>query len=194
MNKLLLSTALIAAFGAAALAPQTARATTNNSVSNGSPDGTISITGTVIGQTCKVDGNAAGTADAVSVQMPDVLTSQLTTVGATAGEKKFSIKVTGCDTALSSVHTYFTGTNINAGGRLSNSSSAGNASGVDVQLLNSDSSVIALNLADGSQNSQTVSLTSGDATLDYSARYYATSTSVGAGSVNTSVAFTMVYE
>lgn len=193
MNKLLLSAALVATFGAVALAPQAARAATNNPVSNPPTDGTINITGTVIAQTCKVDGKSAGTADTKTVSLPDVLTSQLAATGDTAGDTPFSIAVTDCDSALSTVHTYFTGSNIATDGRLSNGT-AGTATGVEVQLLNSDNSAIALNSADGSQNSEVVNLNSGDATLDYTARYYASSNTVGAGSVNTSVAFTMVYE
>lgn len=193
INKLLLSTALIAAFGAAALAPQTARATTNNSVSNGSPDGTITITGQVIAQTCKVDGASAGSTDTKTVPLPDVLSSQLAATGDTAGDTGFSIAVTGCDLALSNVHTYFTGSNIATDGRLSNGT-AGSATGVEVQLLNKDGSAIALHSADGSQSSEVVTLASGAATLEYTARYYASSNTVGAGSVNTSVAFTMVYQ
>ena len=193
MNKLLLTSALAVAFGAAALAPQAARAATNNPVSNNGTDGTITITGQVIAQTCKVDGNSAGTPDAVSVQLPDVLTSQLAASGQVAGNKPFSIKVTGCDNALTSVQTYFSGSNINQGdGRLN--TTTGSASNVEVELLNSSSAPMTLNGADATaQNSPSVNLTNGAATLNYSAQYYATGQS-GAGSVNTSVAFTMVYQ
>ncbi|MGY3041237.1 major type 1 subunit fimbrin (pilin) [Rhodanobacter sp. TND4EL1] len=193
MKKTLLSTALVAVMAAAGFAPQSAGAATNNPVSNNPTDGTISISGQVIAQTCKVDGQSAGTADAKTVNLPDVLTSQLSTVGATAGDKPFSIAVTGCDAALSNVHTYFTGTNIDpTSGRLTNAT--GNATGVQVQLLNGDNTIIALNSADGSQNSKSVNLVTGAATLNYKARYYASSATVGAGSVTTSVAFTMVYQ
>jgi major type 1 subunit fimbrin (pilin) len=190
MNKLLLASALAVAFGAAAF---TASAATNNPVSNNGTDGTIQINGTVIAQTCKVDGKSAGSADAKTVTLPDVLTSQLASPGQTAGDTPFSIAVTGCDAALSSVHTYFTGTHINTtNGRLDNAT--GTATNVQVQLLNNDNSVISLNGADGSQSSETVNLTSGNATLDYKARYYANGAAAGAGSVATSVAFTMVYQ
>lgn len=193
MKKTLLSTALVAVMATAGLAPQSVRAATNNPVSNGATDGTITITGQVIAQTCKVDGKSAGTADAKTVFLPDVLTSQLATLGATAGEKPFSIAVTGCDASLSSVRTYFTGTNIDStNGRLN--TATGNAAGVQVQLINGDGSIIALNGADAAQNSKVVTLTSGAATLDYKARYYANAATVGAGAVSTNVAFTMIYQ
>jgi major type 1 subunit fimbrin (pilin) len=193
MNKLLLTSALAVAFGAAALAPQAARAATNNPVSNNGTDGTITITGKVIAQTCKVDGNSAGTPDAISVQLPDVLTSQLASSGQVTGAKPFSIEVTGCDSALTSVQTYFSGSNIDQNtGRLTNQGSAG---AVDVQLLNSNSQPMTLNGADATaQGSLPVNLdANGAATLKYSAQYYATGQS-SAGDVNTSVAFTMVYQ
>lgn len=191
MSKRLLSAALAAVLGVAAFAPAT-RAATNNPVSNGVADGTITITGTVIPQTCKVDGNAAGTPDNISVQLPDVLTSQLASAGAVAGNKPFSITVSGCDSALTSVQTYFTGSNIDASGRLNNLGSAGN---VQVELLNSNSDPMALDGADATaQGSLPVNLDgTGGATLNYSAQYYATGQS-SAGDVNTSVAFTMVYQ
>lgn len=193
MSKRLLSTAVAAVIATAAFAPQATRAATNNPVSNPGTDGTITITGTVVAQTCKVDGNSAGTPDAVSVQLPDVLTSQLASSGQVAGNKPFSIAVTGCDSALTSVQTYFSGANIDTGnGRLNNLGSAGN---VEVQLLNSNAQPMALNGADATaQGSLPVNLdATGAATLNYSAQYYATGQS-SAGDVNTSVAFTMVYQ
>ncbi|UGB38298.1 fimbrial protein [Frateuria soli] len=189
MSKRLLSAALIAGLGLAF----GANAATANSVSNSSPDGSITITGTVVGQTCKVDGKSAGTADAISVALPTVLTSNLASAGATAGQKQFSIGITGCDAALSTVQTYFSGTNIDTTtGNLSNNGSAAN---VQVQLLNADASAINLGGADASaQNSQTANLdATGSATLDYTAQYIAQGGAAGSGDVNTSVQFTMVY-
>ena len=58
MNKLLLSAALVAAFGAAALAPQSAMAV----------DGTITVTGTVNASTCKING--ANSPAAINVTLP----------------------------------------------------------------------------------------------------------------------------
>jgi len=90
------------------------------------------------------------------------------------------------------VQTYFTGSNIDASGRLNNLGSAGN---VQVELLNSNSDPMALDGADATaQGSLPVNLDgTGGATLNYSAQYYATGQS-SAGDVNTSVAFTMVYQ
>jgi P pilus assembly protein, pilin FimA len=188
MNKTLLSAALIAGFGFAAFAPQTARAATQNPT----PDGTITITGQVVAQTCKVDGNSYGTSDNVAVTLPSVLTTQLASSGQVAQKTPFAINVTGCDPALSNVQTFFSGTNIDT--TTGNLSNTGSASNVQVQLLNSTSAAMTLNGASAiAQNSPVVTLSSGAATLNYYAQYYATG-ATGAGAVNTSVAFTLIYQ
>ena len=50
------------------------------------PDGTITVNGQVVAQTCQVDGKAFGTADNKVVNLPNVLTTALTTSGNTAGD------------------------------------------------------------------------------------------------------------
>jgi major type 1 subunit fimbrin (pilin) len=183
MNKTLLSAALIAGFGVAAFAPQSAKAAAT--------DGTITITGKVVAQTCKVDGNAFGTSDAVAVSLPLVLAPVLTTSGAVAGKTSFQMAVTGCDASLSTVQAFFSGTNIDpTSGNLTN---VGTATKVQVQLLNSSSVVMPLNGATAAlQQSPVVALSAGGATLQYFAQYISTGGST-AGTVTTSVAFTMNY-
>ncbi|WP_329742282.1 fimbrial protein [Dyella sp. A6] len=190
MNKTLLSTTLAAfaiASGMLAYSPM-ARA-----VQNSSPDGTITFNGLVVANTCTVNANGSGSTGG-TVTLPTVYTSSLAAAGATAGDTAFNISVSGCDKNLSNVTTYWSGTNVNTNGRLTNLASSNN---VDVQLLNSgdtSSDVINLNGAQGSQNSKTVNLDStGAATLNYYARYYATAAATS-GKVNTSVSFTMVYQ
>jgi major type 1 subunit fimbrin (pilin) len=195
MKKTILTTALLTAFGVAAIASQGAiAATLPNSVSNSGPDGTITITGTVIAQTCLVDGNAAGTSDAKTVTLADVLTSDFGAVGSVAAPKPFSIAITGCNAALSSVQAFFTGANIDTTtGNLTNTAASG--SNVEVQLLNASGVAMSLKGANATaQNSQSVNLTGGAATLNYSAQYIATAAATSAGGVNTAVNFTLIYQ
>ena len=70
MNKTLLSTALVAILAAAGFAP-TAQAV----------DGTINITGQVVGQTCQVENTAYGTQATKSVTLPLVLAPVLGAAG-----------------------------------------------------------------------------------------------------------------
>ena len=179
LNKSLLTSAQIAAFAVAAVAPQAAHAV----------DGTINITGTINSSTCKING--ANSPAAVNVVLPTVSTTALTAAGAVAGRTAFSIALTGCG-ALTKATTFFEpGPTVLADGNLKNAT--GSATGVEVQLLNNDFSAIALNGATTAQNSQTVNLTGGNGTLGYYAQYFANA-AVGAGSVSTSVQFSMIYQ
>lgn len=189
MNKTLLSAALIAGFGIAAFAPQTARA---------AADGTITITGQVVAQTCTVDTNAFGTPDLKTVALPLVLAPALSTVGNVAGLTAFNIVLAGCDSSLTSAQTFFSGGNIDA--TTGNLSNPAGATGVEVQLLdNNTASPTVMLLNQGTptaQKSSVVNLAASGgtkgATLKYSAQYVATGP-VTAGAVSSTVQFTMVY-
>lgn len=185
MNKTLLSAVLIAGFGVAALAPQAANAV----------DGTITINGTIVSNTCKV---GTGSPNNFTVTLPTVSTSAFTAAGNVAGATAFSIAVTGC-TSSTKVTTYFEpGTTVDiATGNLINS---GTATNVEAQLLNGAGgslaafSAIKLGAAAASQNSSQYTLTSGAATLNYYAQYYATGAAVGAGTYASTVNYTMTYQ
>lgn len=176
MNKLLISAALIAGFAIAGTASAV--------------DGTITITGAVNTSTCKING--ANSPAAIAVTLPTVSTTALNAAAAVAGRTPFSIALTGCG-ALTKATTFFEpGPTVQTDGNLKNAT--GSATGVEVQLLNgADFSAIALNSASGSQNSTQATLTGGAGTLNYYAQYYATA-AAGAGSVATSVQFSMIYQ
>ena len=180
MNKLLLSAALVASVGVAALAPRTASAV----------DGTININGNINSSTCKING--ANSPAAITVQLPTVSTTSLNAAATVAGRTPFSIALSNCG-ALTKATTFFEpGPTINTlDGNLKNAT--GTATGVEVQLLNGDFSTINLSAAQTSQNSAQATLTGSAATLNYYAQYYATA-AAGAGSVGTSVQFTMIYQ
>jgi major type 1 subunit fimbrin (pilin) len=191
MNKTLLSAALIAGFGVAALAPQAARAV----------DGTVSITGTITAGTCVV-GTGSPYTDAVV--LPTVQTTALTgAVGTIAGSTPFSIGVTGCAvTAGHTLTTYFEPANANVDTTTHSLKNTGTATGVEVELLNGAGaasggaalSQILLGNPAATQNSGSYTVSaSGGATLNYYAQYYASAATVAAGSVSTSETFTMIY-
>ena len=177
--KNVLATALIAALGFAALAPNQASAA----------DGTINITGSVNASTCKING--ANSPATVNVTLPTVSTTSLSAAGTTAGRTAFALALSNCG-SLTKAQTFFEpGPTIMADGNLKNAS--GTATGVEVQLLNSDFSAINLAGTASTQNSQQVALTSGTGNLNYYAQYFATA-AAGAGNVTTSVQFTMLYQ
>jgi major type 1 subunit fimbrin (pilin) len=181
MNKTLLSAALIAGFGVAAFAPQTAHAV----------DGTITFNGKITASTCTI--NAPGGAS-FAVTLPTVATTALSTVGAVAGTTPFALTLTACTFATAgNVSTYFepSAANILADGNLKNTATS---NGVEVRLLNSTSTPLALNGVSGSQNASTAAVTTSStgATLNYFAQYFAAS-AVTAGTVTAQVTYSVTY-
>lgn len=154
------------------------------------PDGTVTITGKVVDQTCTV----GGTAGNYTVVLPTVGKSTLATAGTTNGDTKFTINLTNCPTGNVGVYYDNTNANINAGGRLNNTVTTGGATNVNVQLLNSAKTVIDLTKDRSGQNLVTanVATANGSANIDFFARYYATGTAT-AGDVSTTATYYVVY-
>lgn len=181
MNKLLLTSALVAAFGAAALAPQAARAS----------DGTITFNGKVTASTCTIGVNGGGASNGVT--LPTVATSALSAAGTVAAATPFSVTLTACTFGTAgNVGLYFEpGANTMADGNLKNTAATNN---VEIQLLNGTQGVMTLNSASGSQNGTTaaVTTTATSATLNYYAQYYATAAAT-AGTVASTVTYSVVY-
>lgn len=183
MNKTLLFAAIAAAVSVGAI-PTTAAAS----------DGQINFTGTVLAQTCTVNGNATGNPVVGNLALPDVQAATLVSSGAIAGATPFTIVINGCDSALSTVATQFSGSNIDsATGNLKNTA-AGGATNVQLQLLNSDKTVINLRGATAAaQGSKSAALVAGAATLAYIAQYRSLG-NASAGAVASNVQFTMIYQ
>lgn len=134
----------------------------------------------------------------IPVTLPGVPASSLSTAGQVNGRTAFHISVTGCPASVSSITTYFYGGNVDtATGNLINKGSAAN---VEVQLLNgpggSAAALSTIDLAGAqatAQNSSVFNVSGGSATLNYYAQYIASGGAATAGSVSTSVTFTIAY-
>lgn len=178
MKKILVSAALAAILGTAAF-------------SASAVDGTINITGNINASTCKIGGAASPAT--IAVNLPTVSTTSLNGTGTVAGRTPFSIALSGCGSLTKATTFFEPGPTVMADGNLKNVS--GTATNVEVQLLNSDFTTIALNAASGAQGSNQAALTGGNGTLNYYAQYFATAAAgAGAGTVSTSVQFTMLYQ
>ncbi|MCC3345098.1 fimbrial protein [Psychrobacter sanguinis] len=150
-------------------------------------EGQINITGQITDRTCKVDNK---TTQDYSVVLPTVSTSSLAAAGQTAGRTPFTINLTDCSEGK--VATYFEpGSTVDYdSGRLKNVN--GSAKNVQVQLLGDNNQVIQV-LAGPQENSQEVSVAAGgSAALNYYAEYYAQAQTT-AGTVDTSVKYTIIY-
>ena len=174
--------------------------------------GTITFHGMVSNNTCqvsldqKIDQNGNDfdvTLDTVFVR--DFATALGTT--STLGEKKFTLSLTGCDTATakraSAQFSSWAGSSSTEGGLLVPPSNAqGSAKNVNLVLSNDGNSATDQIKIDQTNNTQkaTIDATSGAGNLYYRVAYTqgqgwnATSNPVSAGTVQAQVAFTMIYE
>ncbi|MEX3936823.1 fimbrial protein [Paraburkholderia phymatum] len=158
-------------------------------------DGTITISGNIVPQTCVPSGNGQG--KDFTVTLPTVQVSALATDGATAGRTPFNIALTGCTPNIagaSNAGVYFEpGATVDTTtGQLINAT--GTATKVEVGLLNDDYSKINLGQGATSQNVKMVSISSGSATLNYYAQYVAKGGAAGAGTVQTTSLYTIIYQ
>jgi type 1 fimbria pilin len=136
----------------------------------------------------------------LSVILPTVQASALSSGGQVTGRTAFSIELAGCPSGVTSVASYFSSPHIDTStGNLKNTGS-GAATNVEIQLLNGSGSSATpfsrINLAGASlaaQNSGIYGVAGGAATLNYYAQYVANGGSAGVGSVNSSVMYTITY-
>lgn len=157
-------------------------------------DGTITINGKITDTTCTVsvdNGSASAT-----VTLPTISATALPSANATAGTTPFNISLKDCSGTALKASTYFEAGAFTdaATGRLNIDTAAGAASNVQVQLLNANREAIIAGASQAAgQNDIAVDISSGSATLNYFAQYYATG-AVGAGAVTTQVDYTITYE
>jgi len=195
MKKTLFSAALAATFGLVAMQASAS-------------DGQITFTGNITDSTCVVIGGAGtdGATGNVTVTLPTVSSGAFAAAGATAGDTPFSLivkdngggkcadgtKVTlHFDGATAPATGGFTGTMVDsASGRLNNLTGTGQATNVQVGVY--DNTGAAINMWT-SANSPQATVSGGQATLNYVAKYYATAAAPGAGAVKTAVMYSLQY-
>ncbi len=159
-------------------------------------DGTISFTGKVVAQTCRI---TTGNNGNFTVTLPTVSQTALTNEGSTTGLTPFSISLTGCTTGQngsSNVKAFFEpGANTDFNTNKLKNASSGGAQNVQIQLLNNDgTTAIQLGKDFAGQDVHSEAINSnGEATLRYMAQYYATGKAT-VGDVTSSVNYTIAYE
>ncbi len=159
-------------------------------------DGTITFNGKVTGQTCTINGNGNGPGVTnFTVQLPTVSATTLNTAGNVAGQTPFNIALTNCTPTSGNVHTFFEAgptTDATTGNLILE---AGGAQNVQIRLLNGGTAntPIKAGFTDAAQNSQSVPITNGAATLWYYAQYFATGAATP-GVANSSVMYSIAYE
>jgi major type 1 subunit fimbrin (pilin) len=151
-------------------------------------DGTITFKGAVTANTCTVKVNEGAATNTVT--LPTVTAGQLAASGDTAMPTEVRIALSACTTGLTSTRAFFeAGPNVTAATH--NLKNNGTATNVEVQLLTPASTVI--KIGDTSQRSAAgTTLTDGAAVMTYQAQYYATAAAT-AGTVDTSVTYSIDY-
>lgn len=171
---------LALATAAAALSPMVASAS----------DGTITFQGAVKATTCAVTAPSSFT-----VTLPTVSVGTLASSGAVAGATRFAIAISGCSGSETQANAFFeAGSTVDAiTGRLKNATGSGRATNVDLQLTTAAGTPIDLSKASGAQYTpQTGNIVSNAATLEYAVRYYSLG-GASAGTVESSVTYSVVY-
>lgn len=159
--------------------------------------GTVHFEGEVVNAACAVD---AGSVDQ-TVQLGQVKASTLAATGDTSGAVGFNIQLDDCDTTVATTAAIafagVTATSSASGTSTSfpnvlalQSSAAGSATNVGIQIL--DSTGAALNL-DGASFSTAKTLINGTNTLPFQARYYALDAAT-AGTANADATFQVQYQ
>jgi len=154
-------------------------------------DGTITFTGSVTPSTCVISGNGGG--QNFNVALQPVSAKSFQADGDFAMRTPFNIALSNCSPDSGSISLYFepSASVDTTTGQLKNVN--GTATNVEIGLLNADYSAIKLGAASGAQNSQTATLSSGAATLNYYAQYVRQGGVPTTGSVSTSTMYTIVY-
>lgn len=173
-------TVLVSMLSLAALVPVLAQAA----------DGTVNFNGEVVGQTCVINGGTPN----LSVTLPKVSTSALATAGATAGTSPNVIfNLTAC--SAGNVRAFFeAGPNVDqTTGRLKIATGSGQATNVQIGLLNTDGTKVTMGAASGAQGTTYVPISGGAATLTYMSQYVATAAATS-GKTTTSVTYSIEYQ
>ncbi|SAL01187.1 fimbrial protein [Caballeronia calidae] len=154
--------------------------------------GLLTINGELTAQTCDVSGEGQG--NNFTVTLPTLSAAAFQSAGKSGGSTGFKIALTNCMPDTGNVRTFWEyGVNTLADGNLKNN---GTATNIEVQLVdfNGGATVMDVSKSDGSQNSKTVAIASGTASLQYAAQYYTPAGGATPGSVTTNVTYSMSYQ
>ncbi|MFP9230232.1 type 1 fimbrial major subunit FimA [Pectobacterium cacticida] len=152
--------------------------------------GTVHFKGEIVNAACAVD---AGSVDQ-TVQLGQVRSAKLATAGSTSTAVGFNIQLNDCDTTVATkASVAFSGTSIDATNTsvlALQSSAAGGATNVGVQILDSTGTPLVL---DGATFGAKTTLNDGTNTIPFQARYYAIGAAT-AGTANADATFKVQYE
>lgn len=147
--------------------------------------GTINFTGKVVDASCTVSTGSS----TQTITMEPVSTTRLKVVGDTANPTDVPIVLEECNTNTSNtVQVLFSGNSVSGDSTVLSLTDNGNsAKQVGIKLYDSENNEIKLD-----EMTSPFSLTTGETTLNFTAKYYALG-QAEAGDVNATATFTMIY-
>lgn len=152
--------------------------------------GTVHFKGEIVNAACAVD---AGSIDQ-TVQLGQVRSAKLATEGSTSSAVGFNIQLDDCDTTVATKAAIaFSGAAVDAANPTVlalQSSAAGGATNVGVQILDQTGTALAL---DGGTFSSPTTLSDGTNIIPFQARYFATGVAT-AGTANADATFKVQYQ
>lgn len=153
-------------------------------------DGKINFTGEILDAACTVDIGAGNT---MTVDLGKINKSIFDKTGATSAPTAFVLTLKDCPVAITSAAINFDGTALDGDSDIlaltEGTTEAPSATGIGIQILDDDNSVVAL--AKASKGYDLEASTANK--LNFSARYVANSDTVVAGSADSAVSFTINY-
>ncbi|WP_273908116.1 type 1 fimbrial major subunit FimA [Enterobacter bugandensis] len=183
-------TILMSAMAALSITSATAFAETTGATTTTVSGGTVHFKGEIVNAACSVDSNSSEQ----TVNLGQIRSAKLNKAGATSSLVGFNIELGDCDTSVSSkASVAFSGPTIdtaNPNVLALQSSSAGGASNVGVQILDKTGTPLAL---DGTAFSAATTLNDGKNVIPFQARYYATGVAT-AGTANADATFKVQYQ
>jgi major type 1 subunit fimbrin (pilin) len=154
----------------------------------GSGSGTIEFKGEITGQTCDIDvggsgvlKSQAGPATTIAITLDKIGVNAFSAVGSVAGNKDFQIKLTNCGAAATTAKLAFDS---------ALPAPQGTASGVTFVLLNAGAEIDVSHARDVA----TTTISGGEGVFALMAAYKSTSETIKAGTLSTSVPFTLSYQ
>ncbi|MDA8480759.1 type 1 fimbrial major subunit FimA [Citrobacter sp. Awk 4] len=151
--------------------------------------GTVHFVGEVVNAACAVNADSVDQ----TIQLGQVRSASLATAGQTSPSVGFNIRLSDCDTTVSTqASVAFTGTAMpaNADVLALQSSAAGSATNVGIQILDRTSTPLSLN---GTTFSANTTLIDGTNVIPFQARYFATGAATP-GQANADATFQVQYQ
>ncbi|AJO77115.1 MULTISPECIES: fimbrial protein [Pseudomonas] len=159
-------------------------------------DGVINFSGSISDVTCNINGKAPGEDNVTNVELGRIAPSAFTAVGTASTFKNFDLVLSGaqCTDKTKVVVDFDQVGNVDpATGNLKLIGSAP-ATGVQIQVYNADATAAKIPLGQAETSPQVATVAGNTATLKFKASYVSTLATVGAGSGNSYVRYTLSYK